>query len=647
MTKVITLLACLAISLASFAQKGNSDVPAFGKVEKADLEMKDCDFDTKAEAMVLFDVGELYCDLSAFSSSMIFERHIRIKILKDKGKDKANVHLRYTRYHNLEYIKNLTAQTYNLDASGNIVTTKVEKQLIYEKTIDKYKSEQVFTFPEVKAGSIIEYKWTQTWATFDLENWFFQRSIPVKYSRYRIDFPNEIEVYATPLCVLPLESKRESKGTRSIQIYSMKNIPALRDEPYISCDKDYLQRLELRFLAVNFPTHRESLIKTWPERIKTLMEDEGFGVQLKRNIPRTADLDEQLKNITDPYYRMTTIHSYVRKNMEWNGYSNIWALNGVKAAWKDRKGTSGEINLILVNLLKDAGLKAHALLVSTREHGIVQSSVADVSQFNKVLAYVEIGEKIYILDATEKNTPSYLIPMDVMYSEGLVIEKPETFEWGWKPIWNDKTISRNVVVVQGAINESGIMNGNASLYSYDYARVERIEEARKDKKQFLEKYFRADMQGATVDSLEFENLDADSMPLVQKVHFKIPVSSSGEYAFFSTNLFTRLENNPFVADTRFSDVFFGVNQNYSIVANFTIPPGYAFETLPKNMRMIMPDTSISITRRLVAENNQLSVRVTLDFNKPYFTTQEYPDFKEFYKQLFAILSEQIAIKKKA
>jgi hypothetical protein len=63
--------------------------------------------------------------------------------------------------------------------------------------------------------------------------------------------------------------------------------------------------------------------------------------------------------------------------------------------------------------------------------------------------------------------------------------------------------------------------------------------------------------------------------------------------------------------------------------------------------MIMPDTSISITRRLAAENNQLAVRVSLEFKKPFFSIEEYPDFKEFYKQLFAILSEQIAIKKKA
>jgi hypothetical protein len=645
MFKSLILVTCLTTSLSLLAQKG-SDVPGFGKVEKADLEMKTCDFDEKAEAVVLFDVGELYFDLSGMASSMKMERHVRIKILKDKGKNQADIHLPYVSYRNIEYIKNLSAQTYNLDAAGNIVTTKVEKKLIYEKPIDKYRTEQVFTFPDVQAGSIIEYKWMQVWSGFALEDWYFQRSIPVKYSRYRCDFPNEIEVYASPFCVLPYEAKRDSKGTRAIQNYSMKNIPALRDEPYISCDKDYLQRIELRPQAINLPTHRESLIKTWPQQIRILMEDEDFGMQLKRNIPRTTDLDEQLKNLTNPYRKMVTIHEYVRKNMEWNGYSNIWAMSGVKSAWKDKKGTSGEINLILVNLLKDADLKAHAILVSTREHGAVTSSIADVKQFDKVMAYVEIDKQVYVLDATEKYTPSHLIPLDVMFSEGLVIEKPETFEWGWRPLWNENTLIKNTLVMQAKIDENGLMIGHASLFSYDYDRVQRIEDAKKDKTKFLEKYFLADNQNVKVDSLTFEHLENDSMPLVQKVQFSLPVSASGEYKYFSTNLFTRLDKNPFVADSRFSDIFFGVNQSYNIVANITIPEGYAFETLPKNMRMIMPDTSIAITRRLVAENNQLAVRINLEFKKPFFTVQEYPDFKEFYKQLFAVLSEQIAIKKR-
>jgi hypothetical protein len=645
MNRPLTLLACIIMPVTLLAQKG-SDIPDFGKVEKADLEMKECDFDAKADAVVLFDVGELYCNLNSVNGDMTLERHVRIKILKDKGKDEADIHLRYYFYRNVEQIKNLSAQTYNLDGAGNIVTTKVEKSLIYDKAIDKYYHEQVFTFPAVKAGSVIEYKWKQVWSGISLENWYFQQDIPVKYSRYRVDFPNEIELYSTPYCVLPFESKKTEKAGRNIQTYTMKNIPALRDEPYISCDKDYLQRVEFRPMALNLPTRREDLVKTWRQEVKKLMEDEDFGVQLKRNIPRTTDLDEQLKNITDPYHKMRIIHEYVRKNMEWNGLSNIWALNGVRAAWKEKKGTSGEINLILVNLLKDADLKAHAMLVSTREHGVVTSMVADLSQFNKVLAYVEIGDKVYVLDATEKITPSNLIPKNVMYSEGLVIERPETFEWGWKPLWNEKSLNKNILVLQAAIDDNGTMNGRAVLYSYDYARLQRIEEARKDKAKFLEKYFKTNNQGAKVDSLEMENLDADTLPLVQKVQFSMPVSASGDYKYFSTNLFTSLEKNPFVADNRFSDVFFGTNQSFSIVANVTIPEGYSFETLPKNMRMIMPDTSISITRRMEAADNQLALRISLEFSKPFFGVQEYPDFREFYKQLFAILSEQIAIKKK-
>jgi hypothetical protein len=369
-------------------------------------------------------------------------------------------------------------------------------------------------------------------------------------------------------------------------------------------------------------------------------------VQLKRNIPRTTDLEEQLKNVTDAYRKMSIIHDYVRKNMEWNGYSNIWALNGVKAAWKDKKGTSGEINLILVNLLKDAGLKAHAVLVSTREHGVVSSSITDIRQFDKVLAYVEIGEQNYVLDATDKYTPSYLIPVNVMYSEGLVIEKPETSEWGWKPLWRPDHMNRNLLILQANINEEGQMNGALTVTSKDYARLRRIADAKKEKSKFLEKYFSANNPGVTLDSLELQNVDADSLPLIQTAKFSMPVNAAGDYKYFSPNLFTGLEKNPFVADSRFSDVFFGTNQSYNIIANFTIPAGYAFEPLPRNIKMIMPDTSISITRQMFVKDNQVTVRIYLDFNKPYFSVQEYPDFKEFYKQLFILLNEQIAIKRK-
>ena len=643
MRNLFSLTLLFLLSLTITAQK-TREIPAFGKVDKSELEIRECDFDKNAEAMVLFDVAELACNLIGGDIFIELQHHTRIKILNDKGLDEANIHIRYLASAR-QSIKNLSAQTYNLDATGNIVVSRLEKKLVYDKKINKRVSEEVFTFPEVKPGSVIEYKYTTVGA--GLEDWYFQRSIPVKFSRYVIDFPTEFEIHCQAIGGLPVEIKKETKNQHYVNRYTMKDIPALRDEPFISCETDYLQRLEPRLIAVNTPLRRINLVPTWPQVIRELMEDEDFGKQLKKEIPRTADLDEQLKQLTDPYKKMITIHNYVRRNMEWNGYTSIWALDGVKAAWKDKKGTSGEINLILVNLLKDAGLKAHPILLSTRENGRIMASVPGVSQFDKVMAQVTIGEKKYVLDGTEKYTPSKLIPEEVMYSEGLVIEKIDTYEWGWTTLWDEKQLNKNVTVIRANISEDGKMSGEASVYSYDYSRTNRIQAIRKSKDKYIEEYFTSKNQGLTIDNVDIENEENDSVPLLQKIKFNQSVTSSGDYQYFSVNMFSGIERNPFIADSRFSDVFFGTNQQYSIVGTFSIPKGYSFETLPKNLRMIMPDTSISMTRQFAVQENSVSIRINLDFKRPFYTVEEYADFKEFYKQLFALLSEQIVFRKKA
>jgi hypothetical protein len=268
---------------------------------------------------------------------------------------------------------------------------------VYEKKLNKRSSEKVFTFPAVKVGSIIEYKYKHV--GMGLIDWYFQRSIPVKYSRFKMDFPEEIEVHVTPHTSRNYEQKKETPGRRTISTYSMTNVPSFRGEPFIINEDFYRDRLETKVIAYTVDGRRYNRVANWVQVIKALMEDEDFGVQVKKNIPRTADLDEKLKTITQPYNRMKTIYKYVQDNMQWNEYVGIWAADGVKAAWKDKKGTSGEINLILVNLLKDADLNAHPVLVSTHDNGVVNSFDAGTFdwpgyyQFDKVMAFVEIDNK--------------------------------------------------------------------------------------------------------------------------------------------------------------------------------------------------------------------------------------------------------------
>ena len=84
-----------------------------------------------------------------------------------------------------------------------------------------------------------------------------------------------------------------------------------------------------------------------------------------------------------------------------------------------------------------------------------------------------------------------------------------------------------------------------------------------------------------------------------------------------------------------------------MIANFTIPEGYTFEETPKNIKMIMPDTSIVFSRMIAAEGNQVNTRITIEFKRPFYLVEQYPEFHEFYKQLFTLLNDQIVIRKKA
>jgi hypothetical protein len=651
MKLLITLIVFICISTTLLSQKGKNKPPAlpeFGKVEKADLELKECEFDEKAEALVLLDEGELDFILN---SGFALHRRMRIKILSDKGLDWANVHLQFRSERNLQDITNLEAQTYNLDESGNIIITKLEKKLVYEKKINKKYTEKVFTFPAVKVGSIIEYKFKHS--GIGLSDWYFQRSIPVKYSSFTTDFPEQIEAHTTPHCNREYQTSSDTKGTRIIRTYTMANVPGFRDEPFIINEDAYRDRLETKVIAIKDGDGRRiSRTVNWVQVIRFLMEDEDFGVQVKRNIPRTADLDAQLKTLTNEYQRMKTIYKYVQSNMEWNDYLGIWALDGVRAAWKDKKGTAGEINLILVNLLKEADLDAHPVLVSTHDNGLVNASDPGTYespgfyQFNKVMAYVKINNRVFVLDATDKTSPVHLIPHDVLMTEGLVIEKIETYEWGWKVLWDENQIARQTISVHGIIDSTGTMTGEANIISSDYARHSRAALAKKGKGKFIEKYITPGNPSMSVDDLQFENMDSDSLPLIQKIKFKQPMNSAGEYKYFSSNILSGLEQNPFIADTRSSDVFFGHIQKYQIVGNFMLPDGYELEGLPKNLKMIMPDTSIVMSRMSQVSGNMIMTKIQLDFKKPFYPVSQYEEFHEFYKQLFELINEQFVVRRK-
>ena len=430
----ITLLFVCTVSL--FAQK---ELPAFGKVDKADLEMTDCEFDKGAEALTLIDWGKMYYDRGIPGISFlntIYEYRVRIKILKESGLSYANVTIPYYDRNNEEKILKIDASTYNIDAVGKIKTTEVSKSSIYSKRVNKLYSEMIIAFPEVKVGSIVEYKYKIERRTDQhLENWNFQDKIPVRYTEYQINIPLFYHFSVNPNVVDEIEVKEKvyedliatNEGTLTTETlqknFIMRNLVGIKFEPFMGSVKDYQQRLEFQLSTIDYGGGRILDLRTsWSDVIKDLMKDDDFGKQLEWEPKGTGSIINEAKQLSDMESRMKFIFNYVKKNMNWNDRESLYSYDGINAAFEKKTGSTGDINLLLTCLLNKADVKAYPILFSTRDNGMVKKSFPFISQFNIVMAYVKIADKYFVLDATDKISYYKLTSQKVVNTNGFIVE---------------------------------------------------------------------------------------------------------------------------------------------------------------------------------------------------------------------------------
>lgn len=632
-TGLLPLLLCVFISIAQ------DKIPAFGKIDKADLEMKDCDFDPGAEAIVLIDLGEIrFRYVRDIGWECEAEYRVRTKVLKASALNRAEIKMGYYSKNQYQNISNISGISYNLDAAGNVVETKLEKSAIFNKIIDKERAEVSFALPNVKPGTVFEYKYKMTRKSYSyIPSWNFQQRIPVKYSAYNIAIPEYFQ-FIVQSVVRQKMDKVDDKVKGSW--YIMHNVPGLKDEPYSSGREGYLQKVEFQLSNINAPDYYEEVRTTWPKIIKELLEDEQFGGALKKNLKNTGDLDATLKTITSVKEKIRTVYNYVQSNMQWNDAYGIYSYEGIKEAWDKKNGSIADINFILIALLRDAGIDARPLLASTKDNGTINTVFPFLRQFNCALAYVQDGDDIFVMNAADKFNPFNLIPYDVLYTPALVVSKNDG---GLVSLNSNKTFS-NVIYFSASLDTEGKLSGSGTLNSYGYARNIRAATYKKNKlKAMLE-----DNEGITikVDSLNLSNEKEELLPLEQKVHFSGNLQSSGDYYFLPYGLFTGIGKNPFIEEDRVMDIDFDYPKSYAITGAYVLPDNYVVNELPKNTKMILPDTSITLTRMTQQDGNVITYKFTLIFNTSGYTAESYPYIKEFFKQLYNILDERIVLKKK-
>jgi len=597
--------------------------------------MTECDFEKDANAEVLFDKGSV-----SFTPdyNLVFERHVRIKIFNDKGQNKANVRIEYQPGNGMQILSDLQAETINAN-NGVPEITKLDKKQFYTKHLNKYFNVLSFAFPNVKAGSIVEYKFVLisknliSWPT-----WYFQDDIPTRYSELSKNIPGVL--YYKNLIMVDMPYAKNTEDVKALA-----NVPSLHDEPLMSSWRDNAQRAIYQLKSVNVPGLYAGFSDTWQKVGKDEAGYDDFGEQIRRKLSGQDEILAKAKSLRSDAEKIAYIFNAVKDHMKWDEEDWAFTSDGTSEAWDKKTGNSTEINLGLCHLLQKSGVKALPMLVSTRKNGKVNPAYSSQFQFNKTVVYISVDTaNYYLLDASNKYNVYNDIPRDLLNGFGLYIDKDNE---KYDLVFIDKSAPvMNSVLVNGEIKPDGKITGTAQINSYSYNRLNAIQKYKTDGEEKYIDYLRDNDNNLKISSVKFDNMEVDTLPLTQNINFNLTLAGSDDtYLYVNPNLFTGLHSNIFLNENRFTDIDFGYRDNFSINGIYKVPAGYKVDAIPKSINMAMPDNSIVFRRFVAEEDGTIAIRFSMDYKKTVYFKEDYPEFHAFFKKMYELLNEQIVLKK--
>ena len=608
--------------------------------DSTDLKLTSCSFEKDANAMVLSDQA-----LMVYSAQIVMERFKRIKIFNDNGKGEANIRIEYSNKFGEEKILAVVGETINYN-NGKVEYTKLDSNLVYNVHTDKQKDAVVFTMPNVRAGSVIQYFYMWVRASYqNFPDWDFQCNLPTRYS--------EVNILLTPqLAFTQLTNTYQpfKKDTSSFNGYghtwALENIPSVKSEPYMRAEVDGLQRVSIIIKGVKgYFGMAQTWADSWETIGKHICEDKDFSKEYDQHINDDDGLVKSAKSLKTDDEKIKFVFNQVKSQMGWNQVPDWRSKDGIKSAWKKRSGDWGEINMILCNLLKQTGIKAYPMLVSTRDNGLIYHDFPNSYQINKLVVYVPVDStKYYVLDATDKYNLYNEIPYDLLNSNGLYLDKDKQ-TYALVAIKKEQPV-RQVININAEIQPDGTMNGNAVVYDYSYNKSGNIELNKTLDEKKYEEYLTDNDNNLKITSLKLEDANVDSLPLKQNIEFKLDLSTNDEkYIYLNPNLFTSLRDNPFISEHRTTDIDFGYKNILSVIGSFKLPPGYMVDFLPKNLTIVNDDKTISFMRLLQENDGYITIHYIINYKKSTYSKDDYPALYLYFKKMYEMLNEQVVLKK--
>lgn len=649
--------------LASVAQ--DKPTVKFGKISSEDLRKKVYSIDSNTAAIVIADIGSSRIIGNNRGSFSIEHKHFkRTHILKKNAYDLADVEIMlYTDGRNEEKLQNVKAHTYNLE-NGKIIESKLDtRNNVYSELASRNFISKKFSFPAVKEGSVIEFEYTTTSEfIFNLQPWEFQGPYPRLWSEYEVSIPDFL--YYVFLKHGDIETNQQTR--REQFIYSdatgagptirenftsmvndyrmvMKNVPALKEENYISTLDNYIAKIEFQLAEVLPPLAARDIMGDWASAASELLNDENFGLQLTRD---NGWMNEELSNVlagaNSDLDKAQNIYTYLQENLSCTNYNKLKADQTLKNVLRDKKGSEAEINLLLIAMLRKAGLEADPVLLSTKSHGYVYSQYPLIEKFNYVICRLLIGKKSFYLDASLPLLGFGKLYWDCYNGHARVIDKDvSSIEFSSDSITELKLTS--VMLFPAEKGFAGTMQQTPGYYESYSIREQLVDEGKEEIVKQVKRNIGTEIQETSshIDSLEKKEACV-------KINLEFSLGADMDKIIYLDPMFGQgFRENPFHSSKRIYPVEMPYTMDNTYILRLDIPAGYVIDELPQSTRLKFSEDGNSFFEYLINDvGGTITLRSRLKLNRSYYLPEEYELLKEFFNLVISKQREQIVLKKK-
>lgn len=619
-----------------------------GKVTRKELEEKSHPSDTSAAAAILFKRGKTYFTLNQ-SWNIITEVECRIKIYKKEGYEQATREFTYYTGGKSIDVNFSDACTYNL-VNGDIEVTKLKSDGEFKEEVrDDYMRKKI-TLPNVREGSIIEfsYKVITPYLT-TIRDWYFEYDIPANHVEYEVAIPVFFGYnrYTTGYLDLKATEPVYRYGIgggfkESVVTFLAENVKAYKEEPYVNSIENYLSIIKYELASSQFNDGVKNYSTDWPALAKRIYGYEEFGGELSLNSYFKDDLALIVDQSAPTAEKIDKVYNYVKNRMAWDGGEQYYCKKGVKKAYEDKTGNSAEINLMLTAMLREVGVEANPVLISTRRNGV--ALYPSRTAYDYVVAGIETPEGVTLLDATSKYTLPNILPIRALNWKGRMIRKNgSSIEVDLMPVKN----SKEVINITSSVNANGVVTGKVRSQSMDYDAYTYREKYGDVNTNVIIEKLEGKYNGIQISGYTVDGAKDLTKPVVEDFDFEHAglCDVIGDKIYFNPMLFFSERESPFKSEERKYPVDFVYPYQDRYLININLPEGYKVESMPESAFLAMEDNIGTFRFNIAEKEGAIQLAVFFDINYPIISQDYYKALRDFFHKVIEKQNEKIVLKK--